>query len=78
MCYVSVKKPFDTLVLLVLSDQFIVKELFRVPYSELCQRLKSDKQGSYVNWSDIEPWRITRQVLQACEGLAAFLDLSDE
>src|SRR5688500_1697095 len=40
---VAMKHPFDSLVLVVLSDAFRVRELYKVPRCDLLPRVKRDK-----------------------------------
>src|SRR5439155_6270375 len=47
--YVGDKHPFDALVLVVLSDTFRVRELYKIPQRDLLPLLKPDKQAPRLN-----------------------------
>ncbi len=70
--YVSVRHPFDSLVLIVLSDSFKVLEFYKAPKDALI--LKPDKQGTRLNWSDLKRWRIPNKQITDYERLSALFD----
>lgn len=58
--YVNDPNGYDSLVLVVLTDQFKVREFYKIPSSIVTENIRRDAQGLRLNWSDVQQCRISR------------------
>lgn len=72
--YIGIKHYFDSLVLVVLTDAFKVRELYKIPKDKLIPLLKNDEQGLRLNWKDLKNYQIHKQAIMDCERLGQLFD----
>lgn len=70
----QVKGPdkFDTLIILVLTNSFKVREFYRIPSRQLKPYLKPHNRDYKVNWNDIGEWKITKDDIPNSDSFAVF------
>ena len=70
----QVKGPdrFDTLVILVLTKSFKVREFYRIPSLQLKPYLRPYNRDYKVNWNDIGAWKISKEDITNSDKFSVF------
>ena len=72
--WLEIKNPnrFDTLMVIVLTTQFKVREFYRISSQELHPYLTPYGDNYKVKWDDIKEWMISKERVPNCDKLAVF------
>ena len=65
---------FDSLVLLILSSTYKVREFYKISSNELIQYLKPYKHGYKLNWDDIQAWNIPKEKIPNYDNLSILFE----
>lgn len=72
--YVNDPNGYDQLILVVLSDRFKVKEFYKIPSTDLRNKIRHDAQGLRLNWNDVREFRIPREQIPNIDRLSVLFD----
>ncbi len=67
----SIEK-FDTLMILVLTENFKVREFYRIPSKQLKSYLRPYGSDFKVNWDDITDWKISKKDIPGFDRFSVF------
>jgi len=63
---------FDTLIILVLTENFKLQEFYRIPSEQLKPYLKPHDSDYKVNWDDIKDWKISKKDIPEFSSFSIF------
>lgn len=63
---------FDTLIILVLTENFKLREFYRIPSEQLKPYLKPYDSDYKVNWDDIKDWKISKKDIPEFSSFSIF------